>query len=199
MFPHGMKEQILARLSERVNLYRVILFGSYVSGTHREDSDIDLFVNCKKEDENNVVRALKMSEKNFRRSNDFDKWKTLNFRYPLSLKAGPIDEWEIKGSIEADGIQLFAREVLQKNLERVVLFLIDLPKNKKSYLALVRLLFGRNETGYKKDGLIDKNGIKLGSNTFIVPKSEQNSIISVLHKNKISFKMFELLRKIEKS
>ena len=44
MLPHGMKEQILTRLSERVNLYRVILFGSYVSGTHREDSDIDLLV-----------------------------------------------------------------------------------------------------------------------------------------------------------
>lgn len=176
----------------------IYLFGSAVRGELTEDSDIDLFVNCKKEDENNVARALKTSEKNFRRSNDFDKWKALNFRYPLSSKVGPIDEWEIKESIEADGIQLFAREVLHDNLERVVLFVMDLPKNKKSYLALVRLLFGRNETGYKKNGLVDKNGIKLGSNTFIVPKSEQNSVISVLHKNKISFKMFELLRKSER-
>jgi uncharacterized protein len=44
MLPHGIKEQILKRLIGNVNLYRVILFGSYVSGTHREDSDIDLLV-----------------------------------------------------------------------------------------------------------------------------------------------------------
>lgn len=44
MSPHVMKEQILARLSERIHLYKVILFGSYVSGTYREGSDIDLLV-----------------------------------------------------------------------------------------------------------------------------------------------------------
>lgn len=44
MLPHEIKEQILTRLSGKVNLYRVILFGSYVSGTHREDSDVDLLV-----------------------------------------------------------------------------------------------------------------------------------------------------------
>ncbi len=39
-----IKEQILLRLSERVNLNRIILFGSFVSGTQQEDSDIDLLV-----------------------------------------------------------------------------------------------------------------------------------------------------------
>lgn len=44
MLPHGIKEQILIRLTGNVNLYKVILFGSYVSGTPRTDSDIDLLV-----------------------------------------------------------------------------------------------------------------------------------------------------------
>lgn len=44
MLPHRIKEQILIKLKENVNLYRVILFGSYVGGTPRTDSDIDLLV-----------------------------------------------------------------------------------------------------------------------------------------------------------
>ena len=44
MIPHEIREQILARLTERVKLYRVILFGSYADGAPGPDSDIDLLV-----------------------------------------------------------------------------------------------------------------------------------------------------------
>ena len=44
MLPHEIKEQILEQLLERLNLYRVILFGSYTRGAPEADSDIDLLV-----------------------------------------------------------------------------------------------------------------------------------------------------------
>lgn len=39
-----IKEKILAKLIEQLELYRVILFGSYAYGTFGSDSDIDLIV-----------------------------------------------------------------------------------------------------------------------------------------------------------
>jgi uncharacterized protein len=44
MVPHEIKEQILAQLTERLKLYRVILFGSHAGGMPGADSDIDLLV-----------------------------------------------------------------------------------------------------------------------------------------------------------
>ncbi len=44
MLPHEIKEQILSRLTGNLNLYRVVLFGSYAAGAPGADSDIDLLV-----------------------------------------------------------------------------------------------------------------------------------------------------------
>jgi len=42
--PQEIKEQILNRLTERVPLHKVIVFGSHAAGTAGADSDIDLIV-----------------------------------------------------------------------------------------------------------------------------------------------------------
>jgi predicted nucleotidyltransferase len=44
MIVDEIKEQIWARLTEQVRLFRVILFGSYAGGIPGTDSDIDLLV-----------------------------------------------------------------------------------------------------------------------------------------------------------
>lgn len=44
MVHREIKEEILEQLTERLKIYRVILFGSYAGGTPGLDSDIDLLV-----------------------------------------------------------------------------------------------------------------------------------------------------------
>jgi predicted nucleotidyltransferase len=44
MVPKEIKEQILVQLSERLKLYRVILFGSHAGGSPGAGSDVDLLV-----------------------------------------------------------------------------------------------------------------------------------------------------------
>lgn len=127
-------------------------------------------------------------------SDNFDKWKMLSFNYPISVKAGPLDEWQLKTSIMSEGIELYSRSVQQHDTERNVIFSFDLPKNKKSYLKIKRELFGRKEKNYKSDGVVERKGGKqISSNIFIVPKSEQNTLIKILHANKIKFSMMEIL------
>lgn len=173
------------------------LFGSGVRGELDKKSDIDIFINCEAADENFIMRAARSAENKFIKSKDFDKWKLFNFTYPISIKAGPLKEWELKTSIESEGIELFSKSVSQQT-ERVVIFSFDLPKNKKSYLKIKRELFGRVEKNYKSEGKVAKNrGEQLASNLFIVPKSSQTYFIKLMHSNKISFKMMEFLRKAD--
>jgi predicted nucleotidyltransferase len=44
MLQHGIINEILRALTNSLNLYKVILFGSFASGTAERDSDIDLIV-----------------------------------------------------------------------------------------------------------------------------------------------------------
>jgi predicted nucleotidyltransferase len=44
MIRHEIEQQILAQLTEKIRLYKVILFGSYAGGTPGINSDIDLLV-----------------------------------------------------------------------------------------------------------------------------------------------------------
>jgi uncharacterized protein len=44
MLQHAIKNEILRTLTSRLNIYKVILFGSFSKGTADRDSDIDLIV-----------------------------------------------------------------------------------------------------------------------------------------------------------
>lgn len=171
------------------------LFGSAVREELDKESDIDIFINCEKEDETFLIKSCESARKKFIESKDFDKWKRLEFNYPISLKAGPISEWQLKTSIESEGIELYSKSITSQDIERLVLFSIDLPQNKKAYLKIKRELFGRTEKDFKSEGLVSKSkGKQLASGIFIIPKLEQTKFIDVLNSNKIKFSMMEILK-----
>jgi predicted nucleotidyltransferase len=182
---------MLEKISEKI--LSVYLFGSSIRDELDKESDIDIFISCKKADEDEILKSAEIAEKRFRLSKDFDKWKLLYFTYPFSIKTGNIDEWELKNSIKTEGIQLFSKNVTESSHERSVIFIIDLPKNKKTYLSLTRELFGRKDKNFTSMGLVEKqNGIKLGAGIFMTPKTSQTEFISLLHKQKINFRMIEV-------
>ena len=116
----------------------IYLFGSAVRDEMDKESDIDIFINCRQSDEVLVIKAAEAARKKFVTSMDFDKWKAFDFTHQISIKAGNIDEWELKDSIQSEGIEIFSKNVKQENMESVVLFLFELPKNKKHYLRIKR-------------------------------------------------------------
>ncbi|MEK6887925.1 MAG: nucleotidyltransferase domain-containing protein [Candidatus Aenigmatarchaeota archaeon] len=176
----------------------VYLFGSGARGELDKNSDIDIFINCNEIHEDLILRASKSAEMKFMASKDFEKWKLFNFIYPISVKAGPMKKWELKTSIESEGIELFSKSVRQQDTEKIVMFSFDLPKKKKSYLKIKRALFGRIENNYRSEGIVTKKGGKqLGSNLFMIPKSSQSYFIKFMHGNKINFKMMEFLRSVD--
>ncbi len=174
------------------------IFGSAVRSELDKESDIDIFINCEKHDEDFISKAAKAAETKFLKSQDFDKWRGFNFTYPISIKTGPLHEWQLKTSIESEGIELYSKNVQQQNTERLVIFSFDLPKNKKSYLKIKREFFGRIEKHYKSEGIVSEAGGKqLASNIFIIPKTAQSKFIKIMHTRKINFSMMEIAKQKE--
>ncbi len=167
------------------------LFGSAVRGDLTKDSDIDLFIDCKNERE--VENIVKSALSRFYRSKDYEKWQLLKFTYPISVQVGNIKEWQLKTSIYSEGLLLYSKKIEFESAERKVLFIFQLPKDKKKYLHLIRFLYGRKERGYKEHGLIkDVNGSKLSSNILIIPKENQLKLIEFLNKEKVDYTMKEI-------
>ncbi len=172
----------------------VYLFGSAVRGQLHKDSDIDLFVECEIRDGKRVEQLMNAAISRFIVSKDFYKWKLLNFTYPFSVQTGKLEEWDLKESIASESIALYSQKPAFVEGERSILFVITLPTEKKKYIRIRRLLFGRDETFYRGTGIIvEMRGEKLGSNVFRVPQTEQGKMMGILSKEKIDFSMKELI------
>ncbi len=171
----------------------IYLFGSAVRGELHPKSDVDLFVECKKEDEKTAEQAVDSGIIKFESSKDYQKWKIWKFTYPFSVNYGRLEEWELKLSIASEGIQLYNRNGGISAGERKVLFTIKFPVKKKDYIKIRRLLFGRDEEYYAGTGLIkEMKGKKMSSNVFIIPKEEQTRMREILVREKIEFSMQEV-------
>jgi len=179
---------------DRKSIYvnQIYLYGSVVRGTLTKDSDIDIFINCNSKYEKIIEIIAKSSISKFYKSKDYEKWKYLNYDYPISVKTGNFKEWELKKSILSEGILLYSKELSISLPERKVLFIFNLPKDKRKYLSFVRELFGRKEQGYKDSGFLGKlQGIKLSSNILFIPKENQQKLMNFLQKKNIDYSMKE--------
>ncbi len=171
----------------------IYLFGSAVRGELEKSSDIDLFVECAPNDEERAKALADSGIVKFISSKDYQKWKLFHFTPPFSVQAGRSEEWELKSSISSEGILLYGRQAVLGVGERKVLFIITYPAQKKQYIRIRRLLFGRDETYYRGTGLLKKSrGEKISSTVFIVPQEYQTVMIDVLSREKIEFSMKEV-------
>ena len=167
------------------------LFGSAVRNTLTKDSDIDIFIDCK--NEKFIENVSKTAIKRFYNSKDYEKWKLLKFTPLISIQAGILENWQLKSSILSEGVTLYSKEPLIQNVERKVIFILKLPKDKKNYLHFIRNLYGRREKGYNDLGLLNKlNGEKVSTNIIILPKEHQQNIVEFLNNNKIDYTMKEI-------
>lgn len=186
-------QNALSFLTFHQDINAIYLFGSSVRGELEEESDIDLFVDCS-QNEREIESLLKEAFSRFYSSKDYDKWKILRFTYPLSTKVGKLEDWELKTSIQAEGMILYSKQICFITGIKQVLFLISLPKKKTKYLKLVRELYGRKEKGYSGKGLLEElKGKKLNSNAIIVPKENSEIIKKLLNKENIEYSFREMI------
>ena len=169
------------------------LYGSAVRGELTKSSDIDVFIDTALENEATITGIANAAFGRFYKSNDYNKWKLLKFSHLISVQVGKLITWELKTSIIADGIILYSKKSEILPAKRSVLFIFQLPKQKRKYLHLTRLLYGRKEHGYKEHGFLKEvNGKKISSNIIIVPQESIQKTIEVFQKDSVNYSMKEI-------
>ena len=86
---------------------KILLFGSVASGEFDKESDIDIFVDADKKEENDVTSSLRSFEKTFS-----GKWELKGVNNQLSVTVGDLNskEWEdLRRAIQSYGIVLYGQ------------------------------------------------------------------------------------------
>jgi len=171
----------------------IILFGSSVRGEADENSDIDIFINIK-EDEEKIKKIVDKELNKFYKSKIAEVWNLKNIKNPIKIHIGDIDKWKLKRSIISEGIVLYGRyKESPENMEGFTYFKVEPIKDITIRNFILRKLFGRIEKNYTVKGFIEEfNGKKLSSLSFLIPINKSHEIIELLSKNKIDYSFFEL-------
>lgn len=176
------------------NVKEIILFGSVAREEADKNSDIDLFFDVEKENEEKTKEIIKKELEKFYKSKIAEIWFLKGIKNPIKPMIGNLEEWKLKRSIISDGISLYSKyKETPKNMKSVVFFQLEPIKNIAKRNKIIRLLFGRKEKTYSSKGILENyKGKKISPSSFIIDKQYSNELIRLLGKEKINFKFFEL-------
>src|SRR3989344_1446107 len=173
---------------------RIILFGSVARGNFDVESDIDIFIDTKKDIEKGIEKLLNL----FNESEIHKKWTLRGLKNSVSVKVGDLQKWNLKRDVISDGIILYGK--FKDIPEKVEYYLLVKPSfkkfNKSKQVMLWRKLYGyKQRVGkkvYETIGLLNKlNGIRLDS-VIIVPVKNKNELLQFLNKEKIPYTVNEI-------
>jgi len=179
-------------LIERVEIKSILLFGSVAKNTFDKESDIDLFIETDKKNENKIKNFLEL----YKKTAEYEKFKLTGVENELSVKCGKLDEWkDLKRSIISGGIVLFGDyQGAPDRLKHKIIFLLNVENLKRiEKIKIWRKIYGYKQKIGKKvyisKGFAEK---KLGRGAFIVSAENSQEIMNYLKKNKIKHYYFDI-------
>ena len=152
-----------------------------------------MFFNTEKENEEKIKKTAEAELKKFYKSKIAEIWSLNGISNNISIKVGDLNKWKLKRSIISDGIYLYGRyKEMPENLNNFVFFNISPIKNITKRNRVLRKIFGRKETGFSKEGILQAiKGKKLSPSSFVVYKKDINTIIKLLGEEKVNYQLFE--------
>ena len=179
-------------LVDRIEVKSIILFGSVAKNTFDKESDIDLFIETDKKNENKIKTLLEL----YKKTKDYERFKLSGIENEISVKCGKLNEWrDLKRSIISSGIILYGNyEGKPEKLKHKLLFLLkteNLERSKK--IKAWRKIYGYKQKVGKKvylsNGLAEK---KLGRGVFLVSTENSQEVLDFLIKNKIRYSFSDI-------
>lgn len=172
----------------------IILFGSVARGNFDEESDIDIFIDTKKDIEKEVLKTLAL----FKKSRIYKKWELKGIKNEISIKVGEMKKWALKRDVLSDSIILYGKyKEMPDNVEYYLLIRPSFKKfNKSKQVKIWRKLYGyRQKVGkktYNSPGLIENTGGRRLENGLIVPMKDKKVVIEFLNKMKVEYTVNEI-------
>ena len=178
----------------QTDIDKIVLFGSVARGDFDDESDIDLFVDTKKEIQKDVLKTLSF----FRMSETQKKWELKGLKNELSIKVGDLNKWKLKRDILTDGIILYGK--FKELPDTVEYYLLIKPSFKKfsrsKKVSLWRSLYGysqkTNSKTYKTKGIVNEVDGKRIESGIIIKMTNKKQVLDFLNKEKISYTVNEI-------
>jgi|SRR3989344_482169 len=179
------------KIKEKEKINSIILFGSFARGNPRKDSDIDIFIDIKKdkkEIEPIIKEALNEFELKASRS-----WHLKGIKNPINAIIDDInkEQWkELRNEVSAYGIILYGKYTESNNVI-IEYNLSKLSQNKK--MSIIRKLLGykimKSKKTYEVKGLLENIGAEKISNCILANEENSKQVIIILRKNNVQLKI----------
>ncbi|MBI2632326.1 nucleotidyltransferase domain-containing protein [Candidatus Pacearchaeota archaeon] len=185
---------LIANLNKKdlSNLKAIILFGSAAREEATKESDIDIFIDIKK-DQKNLNKKVDEITNNYYKSREALLFKTKGIDNKINIVIGKIDKWkDLKKSIESNGIYLYSFYVSTK-MEGKKKALIFWNKIKRNRGAFLNKIYGFKVKDKKYRGLLEEfQGEKLGKSTILIPIEYREDLIKVLKYYGVNARIIEV-------
>lgn len=183
---------LLNWLKDASNIKNIILFGSVAKGDATKNSDVDIFIDVKKDNakfKSDVALVLE----EFYKSREALIFKNDGIDNKINVISGRLEDWpDLRKSIDSTGILLYGQYVASGVKGRKYI-LISWSKIGKNRGAFLNKLYGFIVNRKRYKGLIEKlNGRKIGKSSLMVPIENHREIISVLKDYDVSAHSIEI-------
>lgn len=183
---------VLMNIKEKENIISIILFGSVAKGDATKESDVDIFIEVKKETKTFEVEINKLLE-NFYKSREALLFKTKSIDNKINIIAGKLTNWpELKNSIDSTGIILYGNYSPSgvSGKKNIIIFWDKIGKNRGAFL---NKMYGVKIKEKKYSGLLEASGgKKLGKSCIIIPVENKLDILKALKDYEVSAKLLEV-------
>ena len=174
------------------NISDIILFGSAAKGEAKKSSDIDFFIEVKRNSKGFEKEIINLVN-DFYKSREALIFKTKGIDNKINVVVGKLEDWtDLRKSIESTGVVLYGNYIASdvKGKKYVIFFWDKIGKNRGAFLNKI---YGFNSNGKRYLGLIENfNGKKLGKSSFMVSAEYREDIVKLLKHYKVNSKIIDV-------
>lgn len=185
---------LLNNLKNINNIERIVLYGSIVRNEISKDSDVDIFIEVKKNTKK-FENKIKDIENKFYQSREAALFKSKGIDNKFDIKMGKLKDWEeLYKSIASTGIILYgpyeAKELPSGVKHYTIIYWEKIRKNRGSFLNKI---YGFKIKNKFYQGILQKyNGKKLGKSCIMLPNEYKKEIFDLLKHHKVESKIIEV-------
>lgn len=169
----------------------IILYGSAASGTATKESDVDIFIDTKKD----LKNEIKELQKRFYNSREAALFRLRGVDNEISLKIDELKEWkELHRSISSNGIVLWGEYeagTIEGTKRSAIFYWTEVEKGRSAFL---NNLYGFSSKGKRYQGMLKKwEGMRLGKSCVLVPVKYKKEMFELIKRYKVNAKILEVL------
>lgn len=183
---------LLANLSDADSINKIILFGSAAKGEATKESDMDIFIEIKKDDKR-IAKIIKNILDKFYISREALYFKAKGIDNKINLIIGRLEEWrDLKKSIESTGMMLYGPYVSYgaDGRKYSIISWDSIGENRGSFLNKI---YGVRIKDKSYKGMMEKlQGRKIGKSAIMVPVESREEVIKLLKYHKVNAKITDV-------